>query len=488
MQTTPVTLTSPRVLARFSNAEQAKAQLTSGPTAQLLKPRTTTLPELQMPLTTDAFGPSIQGPVKTTLVNGATTYLQQAPNKGMAHLAIQIPLRPEYNAMKLLMSEMLLSGSPQTKALVNHYAKDGIQFSVTEFDENIQLNIHAPTGQENTMAYAGLQILSQPNIDEKYFLNIKNNLLNMVEKVRNKPDVMLSETIAETMYGPSHPYAKTFQSAITEINNQTPYSVLNLYRSIISDPNQVRFSWVSPQPFGTQAQILNQTVQQFGWFRNPYFSSEVGKTPPISPSYVNTIVYKLLPNENVRRATMTYAWHAPKPTSPYYLTFRLMEKIMAGMSSDFFQVLRNQRGLVYSTQRRYNLHREGSDFSVSAQVDFNQIPNALAGFNHVRRNLANMNVSSEALFRAKKMLLLELREAYQSVQGANLDTSLRLENGLPPMHPDQMEAELRRISLDDLAQVSKRVFSRPPVVGISAPKAILYPLKRDLSENKALNG
>lgn len=435
--------------------------------------------------TQDTFAASLlTPPYKTSLINGGAAYLQQAPGKQLTHLAIQIPLGPEYNTIKLLLADLLMNGSPQTKKTLEQYSRMGIDVDVTPMDESIQLNVHAPTGYEPYMAQSALQILSQPQLDEKFFGNIKNTLLNNLDKLNALPEVNLSETISETIYGQNHPYAKTIQSAISEVNAQSPYSVLELYRGIVSDPSRIRFCWVSPQPIQQQLNTLNNTVQQYGWYKNPFFIMPLKTTPETVPAYVNTLVYKLLPNDKLNRAHLTYAWHAPKPQDNDYLAFKVLEKIMSGMSSDFFQVLRNQKGLVYSTSRQYTLHRQGSEFTVTAQVNLDKVLGALKGVNQIQDSLANANLTNEGLFRAKKTLQLELREAYQSTTGANFEMTQRLENGLQPQHPNQLVQNLQQITLDDVKRVAKKVFSQPPIIGIAAPKHILRELRPALSESQ----
>ena len=208
------------------------------------------------------------------------------------------------------------------------------------------------------------------------------------------------------------------------------------------------------------------------------------ETPDTVPAYVNTLVYKLLPNDKLNRAHLTYAWHAPKPQDKDYLAFKVLEKIMGGMSSDFFQILRNQKGLVYSTSRQYTLHRQGSEFTVTAQVNLDKVLSALKGINQVQEGLASANISPEALFRAKKTLQLELREAYQSTTGANFEMTQRLENGLMPQHPNQLVMNLQQITLDDIKKVAKKVFGQPPIIGIAAPKSVLRELRPALSDSQ----
>ena len=431
---------------------------------------------------------SLTPPVRFVMSNQGTAYLQQAPSKQLSHFSLQLPLAPEDNSAKLLLSDLLLNGSPQTKAMLDSFRRQGMEIDVMPLDENLQLNILAPKGLEAQMVQAAFQIVSQPNLDEKYYSNLKTTMLSNLEKLSALPEVSLSETINKTLYGQNHPYAKTVQSAIAEINAQSPYSTLALYRNTVSDPSRIRISWVSPMPIAQQQAILESTIQQFGWFKNPYYAQPLKETPAIVPQYFNTLVYKLLPNDRLNRAHITYAWHAPKPDSPDYLAFRVLEKILGGMSGDFFQVLRNQQGLVYSTRRQYTMHRKGSEFTVTTQVNLDKVLQGLRGINHVQRILANgETLSPTALFRAKKTLQLELREAYQSAEGANFEMTQRLENGLPPRHPNELINQLQQISVEDIKQVAQKVFGRPAIVGITAPTDTIIGIKPYLSNPNGLS-
>ena len=427
----------------------------------------------------------LSNPFRVSLVNHANAWLQTIANKKQSHLAIQFPLGPSYNAVKLLMGDLLLNGSPQTKQNIQTYNQYGLDFEMIPLDEHLQLNVYGPKGTEYLMAKAALSLLSQPNIDEKYFTNLKNSLLNNIEKLRNLPEVSLSETIGETLYGTSHPYAKTLQTAFSEINTQTPYSTLELYRGIISDPTTVRFSWVSPQPMHVQESALNGAIQQFQWYKNPYLATQQKQTPAISPSFLNRLVYKLIPNDQVNRAHISYSWHAPKPQDNDFWAFKVLEKMLAGMSSDFFQVLRNQQGLVYSTTRQYLIHREGSDFSVNAQVNLDKINETLKGFDKVIHSLVSNPISQQSLMRAKKLLQLEQRDNSQSVQGINYENSQRLEYDLAPQHPSERIGNIERITAEDVQNVAYKVFRQQPIVGICSPTKVLGDLQKRLEGQTA---
>jgi predicted Zn-dependent peptidase len=313
-------------------------------------------------------------------------------------------------------------------------------------------------------------------VDPHTFNVLKEDTIKNVQNGQSDPHVPLGEAVLKKLYGTNHPYAKDSATMIRELTQYSLEAAMSVYRQALANVDQTSLIMVSPQPVETQQNALNQAIQGSGWFSDPYRRGQaIPPTPPVFPAR-GTQGPILVPNEMIPRAHILQAWRAPSPNDPDYPAFRLLLEMLRGFSGGFFKVLRTEKGLVYGTQQNYNQDKQGSMYSVIAQVDFDKVGPALQGMQQVIQQVVQTPPSESELTMAKKKYLLNMRTAMQTTEGVASISEHWLQNDLYPLHPSTIQQAIERITVADIQRAANR-FLNPAngfqVTGVTAPKAVL---------------
>lgn len=421
-------------------------------------------------------GALISRPVFMPMANGATGIFQQAQMQQQSCLTMQLPLGPTLTGVRLLLPELLLKGSYSTKAFLNQCQTQGIEIGANTVGEKLQLSFYGPAGKEQDLVRVAMQLLTRPVTDPATFHQLKEDFVREIHKSLAHPEPHLLDAANKALYGQHHPYARSTGEVIDDLTRQTPESVMGLYRQMLENPAQISMSMVSAQPIEAQQAMVNQGIQEFAWYPNPYRPAQpMPVSPPVPPARGN-VGPVLVPNNTVERAYLVRSWRAPAMGDPDYPAFCLIMKMLGGMSGGFFRIMRTETGLVYSTQQAYTSHKQGADYKVLAQVDFDKLNQALDGFGRVTKELLDGPISETQLSMSKKDYLLELYSETQASEKINEMNLSWIANDQAPRHPQELEAAIKRVSAEDIRRVAQRIFnpsSGYEVTTISAPTDFL---------------
>lgn len=422
----------------------------------------------------------VSPPTKTMLSNGLSTYLQQAANRRYSSLNLLLPIYVTDPSTQMLLGNLLLQGSKATQKLVDAYQSQGISFGVYPEGDQLSFEVSGPAGSEAQMAQAAWQLLNHPQIDPAVLESHRATRLKNLTDTANLPDVPMGDSLNAELYGAAHPYALSVPTLIDRLQNASAQQALLQLKSVMAQPQRLQVLLVSPQPVASQAQLLNQWVQQNQWFASPVPLPVKSSQPVPKPVAVGGQKGPLLfSNDSVERAHVCQTWRAPTMNDPDYVPFTLLTKLLGGMSGGFFNILRSERGLVYSTRQSFNPQVKGADFSVSAEVDFDKLGPALTGIQEAMGQLMQTPVDMEELDKVKRETVLALRKTKQSSGGI---ASLALNNmarGFEPEPFEVIEKRYLQVEPTDIQRVAQRFFSPHSgysVLGITAPKAVLSQL------------
>ncbi len=146
-------------------------------------------------------------------------------------------------------------------------------------------------------------------------------------------------------------------------------------------------------------------------------------------------------------------------SDPRRHALRLLNVILGeNMSSRLFQVVRERYGFAYAIQSSYQLHADTGAFAVSAGLDRNRAPQALALIRRELQKVCDTRVSAAELRRTRDYTLGAFRLGLESVgsQMSWLGESL-LNHGRVVM-PEETIAALRAVTADDIRDVARHCF------------------------------
>ena len=416
-------------------------------------------------------------PKSVQLSNGAQGWIQQVEHRPNSHLSVLLPINDNALAERALLPQLLLEGSEQTKQLIQEFESKGFLIAASVERDGVLLELNGPTGQEQAMTQLAMRLLLQPRVSQKTFDTTRLNALKSLVELDNIPDSKLGEAIAERFYGPHHPYAATAQDNFTAISETTLDQILASYAAVMQRPQDIQLLMVSGQPTESQASLLEQASQQAQWKANPSTPKPIADIPEPSDSY-GAVGPLLVADESLDRAKLQMVTRAPLMSDPDYTTFALVTKLLGGMTGGLFRILRTERGLVYSTHQSFTSDKQATAYGISAQVDFDKVPQALEGLDEALAEVMDSPPKPEDLEKVKRQFILDLRQARQTSNGlANMDMN-RLSAGLPPESPESLEARVLAVTPEDIQRVAKRFLAQTSpdaysVWGLEAPKAVL---------------
>lgn len=415
-------------------------------------------------------------PTQAVLRNGASAYFQQASQQKESSLSILLPIGPALAGSRALIPGLLLEGSDATKQLINRVRAEGIVVLASETGDKVLLHLTGPAGQEARLTQVAMQVLTQPTVDPMTFQRLKEDMSDDLKKSLAMPETAMAEAVAQQLYGPTHPYAKTTQALMQELAQQTPASVMGLYQTVLQQPQDITLLMVSPQSVPVQQQVLNGALAQVGWQGNPFGAAmALPQTPPLPPQR-GAIGPLLIPNETVDRARVIQAWRAPTVDDPDYPAFLLLINMLNGMTGGFFRVLRTESGLVYSTRQLYQPEKQGASYQVTAQVDYDKLGQTLQAIQRVATEMLTRPISEEELNKVKRSYILGLRQDMQSSSGITDIHLPRVGVDRPPLHPDILKSQVEQVTGADVQRVANRFFNPANgyfVLGVTAPQRVL---------------
>jgi predicted Zn-dependent peptidase len=419
----------------------------------------------------------ISPPLSGRLSNGSWGYFQQTPHLQETALSIFLPINATQASLRAILPDLLQNGSGMTKTFLAQASAMGIRTSIAEAGDKLQLNFVAPAGKEAELMQTAMQLLTRPIVDPMTYNQLKEDLIQNIQNIDASPEAKLDETVNKAFYGAFHPYGKTRQEVIRELSNQSLAGAMSAYQQVAGQPQGIKMLMVSPLAQDCQKALIEQGIQQFGWYVNPYTQGVYQRSVPPLPNLQGKRGPFLVANEALPRAMIQEMWSAPGVGDPDYPAFCLLRSIMKGMSSSFFKVLRTQKHLVYSTQQSYSdLPNNGTTFNLNAEVDYDKLGPAMAGIREVICSLTQTPVTAAQLRMAKESSLLSIRDAKETAPDLLELNTPRLQNDLLPCHPDSLQAAMERVTVADIQRVANRVFnptSAYHVIGVSAPQKIL---------------
>lgn len=130
-----------------------------------------------------------------------------------------------------------------------------------------------------------------------------------------------------------------------------------------------------------------------------------------------------------------------------------------GMSSRFFQELREERGLVYSTYTYHNAYQEGGLFGVYAGTSPEHAEEVLELIQEGLARVAADGLQRDELMRAKEQLKGSLMIGLENTAN-RMSRIARCELfGEELLTPDDLIRRIEAVTLDDLRRVSQQLFS-----------------------------
>lgn len=419
----------------------------------------------------------LSDPTPVPLANGAQGYVQQMKNAQFSRVAVVLPYSPEQFGLFHLLTDTLIQGSPERKTQMDALASAGITVALESQNNKLAILVEGNPGDEARLAHVAMALLQDLPQDARSFYTNQYRLLEQLVQEDNTPGNELTHAENRALFGPTHPRAYDEKQLFSQVAQVTPQQLQAFFQAYTAHPQQAQVLMVSPLPLAQQQQTLNQAITANGWLERPDAPPmPVRPLPPMQPN-LQPNQPLLVADDRLPRAVVSLDWLTPgHRDAQAFDTFRVLTALLGGMSGPLFSVMRTQKGLVYSTNSSLLTDRDQSAFSVSASVDNDKIPQALAGLQQALATVVQHQPTQADLDKVKRDIVLKLRlERQQSA--TQLGHSLnRLVDGLAPEPVTAEEQRLLSITPQQVQQLAQTVLDfngNTHQWAVAAPRAVL---------------
>lgn len=412
--------------------------------------------------------------VPKTLVNGVHGYFQQAENRATSTLELIFPFSTNDEHDIYLVGPLLTDCSLASKERQQALAAEGIELFVQGGTEKFSVGIKGPKGSEARLLTELLTTVQHPVIDPKEYEANKATTIENLLALGNKSQFRLGELMEIASTGVQHPYSHGLNQEIRDLKKATPQGTLSHLNHALKHPSQFNLVMVSSLPVDEQVALLNRSITQAQWQEDAHVPVYPTKEiPAVKPLVLAAPV--LVSNNAAERVSMQQKWLAPLPGSPDEPAFTVLNHMLSGMTGVFFKVMRTEKGLVYSTSTGTERNPKSAYFTVSADIDFDKLPQAMEGYQQALTQLTSKQPTIVEVERAKRDLLQSIRSARETSTGLEALNSLELKRGLSPLQVDEQLNRYTNVTPADILRVAQTYLGEQAwtIQGFTAPESVL---------------
>jgi zinc protease len=408
------------------------------------------------------------------LANGVQGYFQQAENRATSTLELIFPFSTNDGHDIYLVGPLLTDCSLMSKEHQQALAAEGIELFVQGGTEKFSVGIKGPKGSEARLLTELLTTVQHPVIDRKEYEANKATTIENLLALGNKSQFRLGELMEIASTGLQHPYSHGLNQEIRDLKKATPEGTLRHLNHALKHPSQFNVVMVSSLPVDEQVALLNKSIAQTGWMEDTQVPQyPIKEIPAVKPLVLATPL--LVSNNAAERVSMQQKWLAPLPGSPDEPAFTVLNHMLSGMTGVFFKVMRTEKGLVYSTSTGTERNPKSAYFTVSADIDFDKLPQAMEGYQEALTQLTSKKPTEVEVERAKRDLLQSIRSARETSTGLEALNSLELKRGLSPLQVDEQLNRYTNVTPTDILRVAQRYLGSTAwtIQGFTAPESVL---------------
>lgn len=396
--------------------------------------------------------------VTATLPNGLDTVVVRRATVPMVEVRLRIPL-PAANrrtaagttARASLMSSSMLFGTPtrDQEQLANDLAAVGADLSVSADADRLLLSTAVLRTGLSTVLELLADIATSASYPAADVAAERDRLVQRIAMALTQPGVVARMARARRLFG-DHPYAQTMPDP-AELNALTAASLRRTHRDRVRPSGATLIVVGDVQPAAT----VRQASAAFADWVGRAAGSKVPALPDFDPLGVTLVDRPGAVQSNIR-----IGGSAVGRTDPGYAALKLANLIFGGyFSSRLTENLRERNGFTYSPHSGIDNAAAGSTFLVDADVASGVTARALheTWYELGRMALAPVNQDELDLARRYAQGTLALSVATQA--GLASTVSSLAGQDLSPSWLAAHQADLARVSIDDVQEVCARYFS-----------------------------
>ncbi|MDU0329503.1 MULTISPECIES: M16 family metallopeptidase [Paenibacillus] len=411
---------------------------------------------------------------KTQLKNGLRVVMEKIPTCRSVSFGIWVKTgsrneRPERGGISHFIEHMLFKGTER------YSAKD-----IAEQFDAIGGNVNAFTSKEYTCYYAkvldehlpiAVDVLSDmffhSLFDAEELRKEKNVIVEEISMYEDTPDDMVHDLVTQAAYG-DHPLALPILGTEEKLRAMESEHLREYMREHYTIENTV----ISVAG-NIDEQVIDLLEQYFGDFSNRGSSG-----PMAAPEFLGGLKFHRKKTEQ-NHICLSFPG-LPIGDEKQYAMVLLNNALGGGMSSRLFQEIREKRGLAYSVYSYHSSHADSGLFTVYAGTAPRQTKEVLDLTKEILHDVSVNGITPNELSKGKEQLKGSLILSLEST-GSRMNRLGKNELMIGKHYSlDEMIARIEAVTMDDVNQVLKGMFSHPfSLAMVGASDRVISGVRRD---------
>jgi predicted Zn-dependent peptidase len=298
------------------------------------------------------------------------------------------------------------------------------------------------------------EVSTEPNLDEADVARIRQLRLERLRQLRDHPSALADRAFAAVLYQ-SHPYAQPVHGTATSLEALTTAS-LRQHHARLFEPAGATLVVASSRP---AAELLALAETVFGPWTNRtgvgLVSRDRGRdVPPARPALPLGVIAR----PGAAQSELRIGHVAAARSTPDYHALLLLNTVLGGQFVSRLNMnLREDKGYTYGVRTGFDLRRGRGPFvvqtSVGTDVTVAALRESLAEIRDIRDRRP---VTGDELALAKSSVALGYPRGFETVQQVARSAAQLALHDLPDTYFEEFVPRLEAVTLDELADVTRR--------------------------------
>ncbi len=303
------------------------------------------------------------------------------------------------------------------------------------------------------------KLFTEPELNPDIFEREKELLIKEIISLEDNPNKIAMQKFGQVTYG-------DFSYGLSTVGDKDAVASLSLDDLKKYYQNNFVGSNVVASLAGNYTDIVESKVINI--FKNLPEKSSINID--CSNSGISKEIYREEPYPRIKQAKLYTAYEAPAATSDDYLATKVLTEIMGGgMSSYYFNILRQDKGYAYAVAAFYPSRICSSRFISFIGLEYSNVKSALKDIKNINEKATKM-ISDDDVEKAKNYMLGKILSESQSTQKRSWYAAFFEMLGLGHGYFDQYIENLKKVSLTDVKKVAENLFDKPTTTFVLKPE------------------
>lgn len=302
------------------------------------------------------------------------------------------------------------------------------------------------------------KLFNDPDFSKDIFEREKGLLIKEIKSMKDSPSKVAMEKFGELTYG-DFPYKLSNIGQVDSVKRLGFDDIKKYYERTFQGSN------IIISLAGDFSDLIRSKIE------NLFEDLPKGEAVDIncSGSRINSSVYKEEPYPRIKQAKLYTAYDAPSAANKRYLATKVLTEAMGGgMSSYYFNILRQEKGYAYAVGAYYPSRLCSSRYISFIGLDYDNVKKAVKDIKEINTKAANM-LTDDDVEKAKNYILGRILSESQSTQKTGWYAAFFANLGLGHNYFEKYIENLRKVTLKDVQSAAEKLFDSETTTFVLKP-------------------